>query len=181
MKTVLFCNQKGGVGKTMLADSAASYFEKNLKVSFLDLDQQGGAIHQTNQVPDADVMIIDTPGALQGDMREWIKSADVVVIPTNCNRYDMIPLERMMNIAADFDKDKFIVVFNRWNRCLGTAEFINWFSITYPGYKTFLMPNSVALSDAAAKSMYIGDYKPKHKAAFAMGDFMNILEKELGE
>lgn len=181
MKRILFCNQKGGVGKTLLADSTASHFEKDFKVSFLDLDQQGGAIHESNNDPDADYQVIDTPGAMHENMSEWMKSADLVVIPTNCNRYDMVPLKRMMDMASQFDKEKFVIVFNRWNRCLGTAEFINWFLASYPGYKTFLMPNSVALSDAAAHDMYILDYKPKHKAALAMADFMNLLEKTLGE
>lgn len=181
MKRILFCNQKGGVGKTLLADSAAFHFEKTSTVSFIDLDQQGGAIHESNEVTEPDVQIIDTPGALQKDMREWMRDSDLVVIPTNCNRYDMVPLQRMMEIAAEFPKEKFIIVFNRWNRCLGTAEFINWFSVSYPGYMTFFMPNSVAFTDAAARSMYIGDYKPKHKAAYAMEEFMNLLEKTLGE
>lgn len=181
MKRILFANQKGGVGKTLLSDSAAFYFEKKLKVDFYDMDQQGGAIHQTKKRSDADVAIIDTPGALQEHMRQWIAEADVVVIPTNCNRYDMEPLKRMMTIAAEFDKDKFIIVFNRWNRCLGTAEFINWFTIKYPGYRTFFMPNSAALTDAAAQGKSILDYKPKHKAALAMSDFMELLENIMGE
>lgn len=181
MKSILFANQKGGVGKTLLADETAFHLEKDYKVSFLDLDQQGGAIHETKEVSEADFCIIDTPGALQADMREWIKEADVVVIPTNCNRHDMIPLERMMEIAADFEKEKFIVVFNRWNRFSGTAEFINWFSLSYPGIKTMLVPMSVALTDAAARGISISEYKPKHKAAAAIDDLNKLIFKALGE
>lgn len=181
MKTILFTNQKGGVGKTLLADSVAFHFEKSSKVSFIDLDMQGGAIHQTNTLSDADYQVIDTPGALTEEMSDWMASADLVIIPTKCNSQDMAPLERMMEIAAEFPKEKFIIVFNQWNRCLGTAEFINWFTLSYPGYKTFFMPNSAALTDASARALYIGDYKPKHKAALAMTDFMNLIEKSLGE
>ena len=182
MKTILFVNQKGGVGKTLLADETAFHFEKLCKTCFLDLDMQGGAIHETTErKDDTQVMIIDTPGALNENMREWMKQADVVVIPTNCNRHDMVPLERMMQIAAEFDKEKFIVVFNRWNRFTGTAEFINWFNVAYPGYKTFLLQNSVALTDAAARNMSITQFKPKHKAAETINDFMNLLDKMIGE
>lgn len=181
MKTILFVNQKGGVGKTLLADETAFHFEKICKSCFLDLDLQGGAIHETSEKEDdTQVMIIDTPGALHEDMREWMKQADVVIIPTNCNRHDMIPLERMMKIASEFDKEKFVVVFNRWNRFTGTADFINWFTVSYPGYKTFLLQNSVALTDAAARSMSITDYKPKHKAAETINDFMNLLDRMIG-
>lgn len=182
MKRVLFCNQKGGVGKTLLADECAFHFEKMVSTSFLDLDMQGGSIHQTTEKnPDDKIQIVDTPGALSEHMREWIKQADLVVIPTNCNRHDMIPLERMMKLASEFDKEKFIVVFNRWNRFTGTAEFINWFNISYPGYKTFLLQNSVALTDAAARNISITEYKPKHKAADAINDLMSLIEKTIGE
>ena len=181
MKTILFCNQKGGVGKTLLADETAWHFEKLRNTGFLDLDQQGGAVHESNMKDDQDILIIDTPGALQKDLKKWIAEADVVVIPTNCNRHDMIPLTRMMEIAAAFDKEKFIIVFNRWNRFTGTADFINWFSVSYPGYKTFLIPASVALTDAAANGMPIKSWKPKHKAALAIDDLMSLIEKTLGE
>ena len=86
-----------------------------------------------------------------------------------------------MEIAADFDKEKFIVVFNRWNRFSGTAEFINWFNLSYPGYKTMLIPMSVALTDAAARGISISEYKPTHKAATAINDFTNLIFKALGE
>lgn len=181
MKTVLFCNQKGGVGKTLLADETAFHFEKLRKTNFMDLDMQGGAIHETKELPEAEIQIIDTPGALMKEMKEWIAAADVVVIPTNCNRHDMIPLQRMMEIASNFDKEKFIVVFNRWNRFSGTAEFVNWFNLSYPGYKTLLIPNSVALTDAAARNISIQEFKPKHKAALAIEDLMNLIDKTLGE
>lgn len=181
MKRILFANQKGGVGKTMLADQAAFWLEKENTVSFIDLDQQGGAVHETNNNPKADYQVIDTPGALQKDMKDWFEAADVVVIPTNCNCHDMEPLKRMMDIAKDFDSKKIIVVFNRWNRFSGTAEFINWFSICYPGYKTILIPMSVALTDAAAREMSIADYKPKHKATEAVNSLMKVIMNTLGE
>lgn len=181
MKSILFVNQKGGVGKTLLADEIAFQLEREHTVSFLDLDQQGGAVHETKEVPEAEYLVIDTPGALQSEMRNWISEADVVIIPTNCNSHDMVPLQRMMELAAGFDSNKFIVVFNRWNRFSGTAEFINWFNVSYPGYKTMLIPMSVALTDAAALGMSICEYKPKHKAATAIEDFTKLIFKALGE
>ena len=181
MKRILFANQKGGVGKTMLADQAAFWLEKDSKISFIDLDQQGGAIHETNHNPDADYQVIDTPGALRDEMGEWFKQSDVVVIPTNCNCHDMTPLERVMEIAAEYDSSKFIIVFNRWNRFSGTAEFINWFQTSYPGYRTILVPMSVALTDAAARGMSIAEYKPRHKAVEAIDSMMKLILKTLGE
>lgn len=182
MKSIVFLNQKGGVGKTLLSDEVAFNLEqKAKKVCFIDLDMQGGAIHQTNyeEGKEYDYQIIDTPGALQKDTREYMKQADLVVIPTKCNRQDMEALERMMKIAEDFDQKKFIIVFNQWNRFNGTAEFINWFNVNYPGYKTFLIPSSVVLTDAAARSMSVVEYSPKHKAAKAIKGFVKIILKTL--
>ena len=43
MKTILVCNQKGGVGKSLVADEIAFSFERSgIPVSFYDLDTQGG-------------------------------------------------------------------------------------------------------------------------------------------
>ena len=50
MKNILICNQKGGVGKSLIADELAFSFERSqIPLSFFDLDRQGGTIHQTAQ------------------------------------------------------------------------------------------------------------------------------------
>ena len=82
MKTILVCNQKGGVGKSLVADEIAFSFERSgIPVSFYDLDAQGGTLHRTHEADGAQVAVVDTPGALQEALSEWLKEADVVVIP----------------------------------------------------------------------------------------------------
>lgn len=50
MKTILVCNQKGGVGKSLVADEIAFSFERSgISVSFYDLDAQGGILHCTHE------------------------------------------------------------------------------------------------------------------------------------
>ena len=62
MVNILVCNQKGGVGKSLIADELAFSFERSgIPLSFIDLDAQGGTVHQTVQREDAQVVIIDTP------------------------------------------------------------------------------------------------------------------------
>ena len=66
MKTILVCNQKGGVGKSLVADEIAFSFERSgIPVSFYDLDTQGGTLHETHEADGAQVAVVDTPGALQ--------------------------------------------------------------------------------------------------------------------
>ena len=54
MKTILVCNQKGGVGKSLVADEIAFSFERSgIPVSFYDLDTQGGTLHETHEADGA--------------------------------------------------------------------------------------------------------------------------------
>ena len=54
--TILICNQKGGVGKTLIADELAFAFERdNIPYSFFDLDNQASTMHKTIDNPDAKV------------------------------------------------------------------------------------------------------------------------------
>ena len=63
MKTILVCNQKGGVGKSLVADEIAFSFERSgIPVSFYDLDAQGGTLHRTQEADGAEVAVVDTPG-----------------------------------------------------------------------------------------------------------------------
>lgn len=60
MKTILVCNQKSGVGKSLVADEIAFSFERSgIPVSFYDLDAQGGTLHQTNEVKDAEQSVVE--------------------------------------------------------------------------------------------------------------------------
>ena len=110
MKTILVCNSKGGVGKSMIADELAFSFERTgTPMSFYDLDSQGGTIHKTNEAPDAQVAVVDTPGALQSQLTEYMKAADVIVIPTRTTSRDIEPLQRMQAaVRANAPKAKVV-------------------------------------------------------------------------
>ena len=61
MKTILVCNQKGGVGKSLVADEIAFSFERSgIPVSFYDLDTQGGTLHSMHEANGAEVAVVDT-------------------------------------------------------------------------------------------------------------------------
>ena len=97
MKTVLICNSKGGVGKTLIADELCWKLERdNIKFSFANLDNQGSAFHQTQEDPKAEVRIVDTAGALNESLARWLKEADFILVPTMMSRQDKEPLERMI-------------------------------------------------------------------------------------
>ena len=60
MKTILVCNQKGGVGKSLVADEIAFSFERSgIPVSFYDLDTQGGTLHETHEADAAGKSVVE--------------------------------------------------------------------------------------------------------------------------
>lgn len=78
MKTILVCNQKGGVGKSLVADEIAFSFERSgIPVSFYDLDAQGGTLHRTQEADGAEVAVVDTPGALQEALSDVFSTVSV--------------------------------------------------------------------------------------------------------
>lgn len=96
---------KGGVGKSLLADCIAFSLERaQVPYNFYDLDNQGGTIHGTTIPEREDVVaeIIDTPGALSEDVSEWMKAADVIIIPFRPTSRDIPPLLKMIDIADTF-------------------------------------------------------------------------------
>lgn len=182
MKTVLVCNQKGGVGKTMIADEIAFAFDKSrTPYNFYDLDNQGGSLHGAKEVKNAMVSIIDTPGALQCDMIKWMKKASIVVIPTKMTPRDMTPLETMIELVKKANLSvPVIYVMNGWNRYRATAEFTEWFDSTYPNQKTIIVPQSESFTQAALNNQSVCDYMPHGFPAEQIKILTGIIKYEFG-
>ena len=160
LKTILICNQKGGVGKTLIADELAFAFERDgIPYSFFDLDNQGSAIHKTVNNPDAQVQIVDTPGALQENITKWIEAADFIIVPTMMSNRDVAPLERMIKILAPYKDKHVLYVFNKWNRFKITKDFMSWFQAKYPDLKTATLADTTAFNRAGAYGKSIYDFK----------------------
>ena len=175
--TILICNQKGGVGKTLIADELAFAFERdNIPYSFFDLDNQGSAIHKTIDNPDAKVQIVDTPGALQENIIKWIEAADIIIVPTLMSNRDIAPLKRMIQILEPYKNDKFILyVFNKWNRFKITKDFITWFQTKYPDFKTAILSDTTAFNRAGAYGKSLYDFK-KNRACRQMEGIYECLK-----
>lgn len=183
MYTILILNQKGGVGKTTIADELAFAFErKGYDVCFQNLDNQGGAVHAPSMIDGSeDFVIIDTPGALSKDFSKWCKAADVVLMPTHASNLDLVPLLRCWDIAKDSGtKAKLAVVVNEYDgrrradqdfmRFLRNAEMPVWAEL----------PQATAFVQANAYQQSVYDIDAHSKATLAIECLAERIERELG-
>jgi chromosome partitioning protein len=179
MKTILILNQKGGVGKTLIADELAFALERdNIPFNFFDMDGQGSPIHKTSKIDNAEVQIIDTAGALNKDMGNWIDNADFVIVPTMMSNRDMTPLERMIAICNE-KSTPVLYVFNRWNRFTISRDFIAWFNKKYPNLKTTTIADTIAFAQAGALGKSIVEFQPNGKGTKDIENIYSIVKFEL--
>lgn len=181
MKTILVCNQKGGVGKSLCADEIAFSFERSgIPVSFYDLDTQGGTLHKTHEADGAQVAVVDTPGALQEGLADWLKEADVVVIPTRTTSRDIEPLMRMRKAVFKNGHAKIVYVMNGWNRFKASRDFMEWFEGLAGDQTVAKLPQSEAFVQAGAAGKSVVEFDRRGKAAKATLALVGTVREAAG-
>lgn len=183
MKTILICNQKGGVGKTLIADEIAFALDRaDIKYNFYDLDHQGGSIHENHEERFAKYTVVDTPGSLQKDLVDWMKSVDLIIIPTRMSSRDIQPLQSMIDIVSkDEIKAPVIYVLNGWNRFRACQDFVEWFEINYPNENKVLLPQSELFVQCGSAGVSVcDDYSNHRKTAYKqMKELLRMIENTL--
>ena len=182
MYNILVCNQKGGVGKSLIADELAFSFERSgIPLNFYDLDSQGGTIHRSQKSDDAQVGIVDTPGALQPALKDWIGAADLIIIPTRTTSRDIAPMWRMKEAVEKAGKlDKAMFVLNGWNRYRASSDFLSWIRGTCGSdAKVFRLPQSEKFVQAGAAGTSVVAHAKGGPAVAATLELCNAV-RELG-
>ena len=174
-QTILICNQKGGVGKTLVADELAFGFDrKGIPYNLYDLDRQGGSVHKEVRNDNAVVNIVDTPGALQKDLVKWMINADLIIIPTKMTPRDLQPLITMFDLIKQNKVEAPVFcVFNEWNRYNAAKEFEEWFMSTYPTVR-YRIPRSEGFTQAALDGVSIFNLS-KYKKSFAADQLKALI------
>ena len=186
MYTILLLNQKGGVGKTTIADELAFAFERRgMTVAFVSTDPQGGNVHEVCDDPDyaesCDFQIVDTAGVLKNGMDDWCRAADMILVPMLPSTRDVEPTMRTLEIAAasKTQAKTFIILncfyaFGRLDRDL--VEYLGGENIPVMAK----IPRAVALAQAAAEGKSVAEYAPRSHAvpAFELLADDILAEKE---
>lgn len=181
MKNILICTQKGGAGKSTIADNIAWSLERSgIKYNFYDLDAQGGVIHKTTEVEGAEYSIIDTPGSVQPELGKWLDAADVVVIPTGIGANEIGPLQKTMAHVKNHAKCPVIYVINFVNNFKTARAFEEWLLSETGKAPVLKLPRSEPLAQAGIHGMSIVEYKKRDKAAKAIVEICNAVRKAVG-
>lgn len=136
MKIISMVSQKGGVGKSTLSVNIATYFDKflNKKSILIDIDPQASSsswydlrddetpiviscqpqrlnavIHTASQ-SQVDLIIIDTPGKIEGSSLKASKLSDYCVIPVKSAFFDLKAAEETLDICKLAKKDPYVVL-----------------------------------------------------------------------
>lgn len=136
MSVIAIISQKGGSGKTTLAlHLAASATQAKRPACIVDTDPQATAaawgdwrgdflpivvtspparlaktIERARKQDDIEVVVIDTPPHAEAAMREAIKAADLVLIPSRPRAFDLHALEGVAEMLGFAKKPAYVVL-----------------------------------------------------------------------
>lgn len=193
MINIVICSQKGGVGKTLIADELMYSLERtNTTFNFYDLDSQGSARHQPSDASaddNAAVAVVDMPGHLikgaDGPSTvDYIQEADVLVVPFIAGVSDQHPLERFLAlIAKTVPETPLILVQDRWTRFRLNSMFTEWLEgdilpTLNAQLVTLSQSEQYGMAHAGGESVIV--YAPETTAAQSMMHVINVIREAAG-
>lgn len=190
-KVIIFANQKGGVGKTLLSDELCFYFDRNnISYSLFDMDGQGGRVHTPHKDENRQVFVIDTPGNLTDDTSSIFRNGNLFIVPLVPSSRDYVPLLTTLSMIKKHagEKAKIIFVFNRSSRFTSgkyfEKKFRNMLDSEYPEYSNspiLKLSSSEALDQAGMVGQSVVGYNRWSKGAKEIESIMETIMHYLKE
>ena len=186
-KNILVVSQKGGVGKTTVADEIAYSLERTgIPFAFYDYDGQGNAAHRGHKDDEPQVVIVDTPGRLEDEVVDAIASADVVVVPTRATGDDMRTIVTTLRVVRNHTDAPIVLVVNCMNRFSLAQQFSQWIESAavkgqIPAYTSIhYVSHAEAVPQARAVRKSIVEYQKRSKSASEVLAAVNAVRRAAG-
>ena len=181
MKTIAVVCEKGGTGKSVIANELyESYVRLGVPASLYSLDGQYTDAAGSKKADDAEVAVVDTPGVLTDDMlpegwsfafgvltdnlKDIVSGADAVVIPVRPTPNDIEPFTRTVSIVSKNTKAPVVIVVNGWNRFRMCTSFMEWLGKKPWAKNVVKVPQSEAIVQAQGVRKSVVDVD-RHGAA----------------
>lgn len=181
MKTIVFCSEKGGVGKTSLASELyASLARDGVNTALVNMDPQyGDGMKRTvESKEDPDVAVVDLPGYLDKRMLETLGHADLVVVPTRATALNLEPLVRTLRVVREATKAPVCVVVNAVaSRRVSMRKFSDWLK-SWDGLGEAVVtqvPESAAFANAEMAGTSVIELLRRRPSAYAEDVLPSVL------
>lgn len=179
LKTVAFVCEKGGVGKTALADEMRYHFERlGVPVSLYSLDGQYGK--RGKVVEGSEVAVVDTAGSLGEDFASVVAAADVVVIPVRPSFADVEPFVRTVELVQDSSDAQVVIVVNAITPYTMTGKFLAWLTAQGWGYPIATIPHSEAFAQVICTGESVVGHDRYGKVSNAVKGLCNMVSGFIG-
>jgi chromosome partitioning protein len=207
MKTVAIIGQKGGTGKTTLAQILAVGAARDGAVSaIVDLDPQVSAcqwsdlrqndspivldaqparlpkVLETARAQGVGLVVIDTAGRAEQAALAAAKAADVVLIPLQPSVADLTTVEGALNIVKLAGSSRYVAVLTRV-KAKGTrhTETADWLAAQGIEVCPVVIGDRVTYQDAYAAGQTPPEFDPRSKAATECEELNRFVGQLLNE
>lgn len=179
-RSIVVISQKGGVGKSTLADELAFSLDRTgTAYAFYDLDGQGGSLHSGHRDPDPAVAVVDTPAGLDDRTLKVLPQADLAVVAVNASGRDMSPLKKTFGVLDEAGVP-YVVVVTRCNRYNVANDFVDWLIRKVGTDRVLTVPQAEAVPQAYLAKKSVVDYQRGGKCADAVIAFANAVRARVG-
>ena len=207
MRTIAFVTQKGGSGKSTLASSlAVTAMEAGERVFIIDLDPQASLIKWSKMRGEADVpveavapaklttalatleksgvslCIIDTAGAESATATAAMKAADLCIIPSRPNVFDLWASEQTRKSLREMQKE-FVFLLNQCPPAQQSARVDEGVKAleAMGGLISPLVASRVDYQEAARHGYGVSEINPHGLAADEMRRLWSSIKKRMAK